>query len=110
MSITEDLVEQAAIGILQDLGWRYEDPTAIAPDGPDKRRGANGEVVLSELLQNAAKRLNPDIPDEALQTAIRQVAVSETPSLIEENRRIHRLLVDGIDVEYRRPDGTIKGD
>jgi len=110
MSFTEDLVEQVALGILQEIGWRYEDPVRIAPDGPEKRRVSNGDVVLDGLLEAAAKRLNPDIPDEALQNALRQVQITETPSLIEENRRIHRLLVDGIDVEYRRPDGSIKGD
>jgi type I restriction enzyme R subunit len=110
MSFTEDIVEQVALSTLQELGWRYEDPVSIAPDGPDKRRISNGEVVLVELLDGAARRLNPGIPDEALQSALRQIQISETPSLIEENRRIHRLLVEGIDVEYRRPDGSIKGD
>ncbi|MCI5045831.1 MAG: type I restriction endonuclease subunit R [Aquisalinus sp.] len=110
MSFTEDLVEQAALALMQELGWRFEDAIAIAPDGPERRRGAYGEVVLTSFLEEAARRLNPDIPEEALQSALKQVQISETPSLIEENRRIHRLLVDGIDVEYRRPDGTIKGD
>ncbi|MDU9002403.1 type I restriction endonuclease subunit R [Sedimentitalea todarodis] len=110
MSFTEDLVEQVALGILQDLGWRYEDPVSIAPDGPERQRVSNGDVVLPSLLEEAAKRLNPDIPEEALQAALKQVQIIETPSLIEENRRIHRMLVDGIDVEYRRPDGSIKGD
>ncbi|MBT7769671.1 MAG: type I restriction endonuclease subunit R, partial [Rhodospirillales bacterium] len=110
MSINEDLVEQAALAIIQELGWHYEDPVSIAPDGPNKQRTSNGEVVLLDLLTAAARRINPDIPEEALQSALRQVQISETPSLIEENRRIHRLLVDGIDVEYRRPDGSIKGD
>lgn len=110
MSFTEDLVEQAALGILQDLGWRYEDPVAIAPDRPYRQRVSNTEVVLLGLLEDAARRLNPGMPDEALQAALKQVQINETPSLIEENRRIHRLLVDGIDVEYRRPDGSTKGD
>ncbi|MPQ96165.1 type I restriction endonuclease subunit R [Thioclava sp. JE_KL1] len=110
MSFTEDLVEQVALGILQEIGWRYEDPASIAPDGPERRRVSNGDVVLPELLEEAAKRLNPDIPEDALQMALKQVQRSETPSLIEENRRIHRLLVDGVDVEYRRADGSIKGD
>lgn len=110
MSFTEDLVEQAALTILQDLGWRYEDPVSIAPDGPERRRVSNGDVVLPGPLEEAAKRLNPGIPEEALQAALKQLQITETPSLIEENRRIHRLLVDGIDVEYRRPDGSIKGD
>lgn len=110
MSFTEDLIEQVALGILQELGWRYEDPVLIAPDGSQKRRVSNGDVVLGGLLEEAAKRLNPDIPEEALNAALKQVQITETPSLIEENRRIHRLLVDGVDVEYRRPDGSIKGD
>lgn len=110
MSFNEDLVEQAALGILHDIGWRYEDPLSIAPDGPDRQRVSNTEMVLSGLLEDAARRLNPGIPDEALQAALKQVQITETPSLIEENRRIHQLLVDGIDVEYRRPDGSIKGD
>lgn len=110
MSFTEDLVEQAVLAIMQELGWRFEDPVAIAPDGSNRQRAAYGEVILSGLLVDAARKINPHIPEEALQLALRQVQVSETPSLIEENRRIHRLLVDGIDVEYRRPDGSIKGD
>ena len=86
MSINEDLVEQAVLAIMQELGWRFEDPLEIAPDGPSRQRGAYGEVVLAGLLEDAARRLNPEIPEEALQSALRQVQVSETPSLIEENR------------------------
>lgn len=110
MSFTEDLVEQVALGIFQELGWEFADPLLIAPDGPQKARGSYGEVILSDVLASAVQRLNPDIPADALEAAIKQVIISETPSLIEENRRIHRLLVDGIDVEYRRADGSIKGD
>ena len=110
MTFTENLVEQATLAILQELGWRYEDPVSIAPDGPDRRRVSNGAAVLRGLLEEAALRLNPDIPQEVLHAAIRQITISETPALIEENRRVHHLLVDGIDVEYRRPDGSIRGD
>lgn len=110
MSFTEDLVEQAVLALFQELGWTFADPLLIAPDGPEKMRGSYGEVLLRDVLSEAAKRLNPDIPQEAIDTAIKQVQISETPSLIEENRRIHRLLVDGVDVEYRRADGSIKGD
>lgn len=110
MSITEAVVERAALDLLQELGWRYEDPADIAPDGPGKRRTSNGEVILPGLLEEAARRINPHIPQEALLPALKQLQVTETPSLIAENRRIHRLLVAGIDVEYRHPDGSIRGD
>lgn len=110
MSFTEDLVEQVALDVFQELGWDFADPLLIAPDGKEKARGSYGEVVLREILFDAAQRLNPDVPEDILEAAIRQVQISETPSLIEENRRIHKLLVEGVDVEYRRPDGSIKGD
>jgi type I restriction enzyme R subunit len=109
-SFSEALVEDAVIALMKELGWRFEDPMMISPDGPQKRRTSNTEVILSKLLEEAARRLNPHIPEEALLSALKRVQVSETPSLIEENRRIHRFLVDGIDVEYRRPDGSTKGD
>ena len=55
MSFTADLIEQAALSIFQELGWHYEAPADIAPDGPDKRRASSSEVVLSGLLQLAAR-------------------------------------------------------
>lgn len=107
---SEALVEEATVDILKGLGWRYEDPNNIAPDGPNPQRTAYGNVVLSDLFETVAKRLNSNIPEEVLTSALKQVQISETPSLVEENRRIHALLVNGIDIEYRRPDGSIKGD
>lgn len=110
MSFNEDLVEQAALAMFQELGWQFADPLLIGPDWAQKARASYGEVVLRDKLDAAARQLNPGMPPEALEAAIKQVLTAQTPSLIEENRRVHRLLVDGIDVEYRRADGTIKGD
>ena len=110
MPINEDTVEQAALAIIQDLGWRYEHPDAIGPDGPKRRRASYGKVVLGDLLTEAAGRLNAGIPDETVRSALQQIQISETPLLIAENRRIHELLVNGIDVDYHASDGTITGD
>jgi type I restriction enzyme R subunit len=55
-------------------------------------------------------RLNPGVPAGALDEALRKVLRAETQSLVENNRRFHRMLTDGIDVEYRRDDGSIAGD
>ena len=86
MSITEALVEQVALDLLQELGWRYKDPADIAPDGPHKRRTSNGEVILSGLLEEAARRINPHIPQEVRRAALKQVQGAETPSLIAQIR------------------------
>ena len=54
-------------------------------------------------------RLNPDLPAEALEDAFRKLTRSDAPSLVERNRAVHRMLVDGVTVEYRRTDGSIAG-
>jgi len=66
--------------------------------------------VLANRLRSAFSLLNPNVPESALDEALRKVTRTETPSLVENNRRFHRLLTDGVDVEYRRADGSIAGD
>ena len=68
------------------------------------------EVVLSRRLRSALERINPGLPASAIDDALKKVVVPDTPSLIESNHRFHRMLVDGIDVEYQRRDGSIAGD
>ncbi len=60
-------------------------------------------------LRQALVRLNPELPPEALEDAYRKLTKSDVPSLIERNRAVHRMLVDGVTVEYRRKDGSIAG-
>jgi type I restriction enzyme R subunit len=107
---SEEIVENAAVDIIRSLGYEFLDPTLIAPDGDKPERGAYADVILEKCVEAAVARLNPSIPDDARQAAIKQLLVSETPSLVEENRRIHRLLTDGVDVEYHDPEGRLKGD
>jgi len=61
-------------------------------------------------LEAAVARLNPRIPEDARRDAIRQITGAASQSLTEENRRIHALLVNGVDVEFKADDGTIRGD
>ncbi|NBB16279.1 HsdR family type I site-specific deoxyribonuclease [Caulobacter sp. SLTY] len=106
---SEDIVEQAGIEILKDLGWLFLPGSAIAPDGPAPQRAAFSDVVLLKRLERAVAELNPLIPEGARSEAIRQVLTSETGSLVEENRRLHRLITDGVPVEYRAANGAITG-
>ncbi|MGV3513471.1 MAG: type I restriction endonuclease subunit R [Novosphingobium sp.] len=105
MSITEDIVELAAIETLQELGWGYLHGSVIAPDGSAPERRSFGDVVLTGRLEAAIARINPDAPEAARGEALRRVLTGELPSLVEENRRIHKLLTEGVDVEYRADNG-----
>jgi type I restriction enzyme R subunit len=71
---------------------------------------ALGDVILAKRLQGTIYSLNPNIPNETLDDALRRITRPEAPSLIANNRWFHHMLVDGIEVEYRRSDGSIAGD
>ena len=107
---SEDIVEHAGIEILKDLGWVHLHGTIIAPDGPAPQRQSFTEPVLLKRLTVALAKLNPTVPEGARDEAIRKLVTSETPSLVDENRRIHRMITGGVDVEYRAADGRVVGD
>ena len=108
--LSEAALEQAVLGYLGGLGYALATDTEIGPDGKAPQREAYADVILAPRLIDAIDRLNPAIPPEARGDALRKVLATETPSLIEENRRLHRLMVEGVDVEFHAEDGTIRGD
>ncbi|MEI6209369.1 MAG: type I restriction endonuclease subunit R [Desulfuromonadales bacterium] len=108
--ITEADVEMMLLEQLAGLGYSRATDAVIGPDGSASEREAYSDVILLGRLTAAIDRLNPDIPAEARHDALKKVIAAETPSLIEENRRLHRAIVEGIDVEYYAEDGTIRGD
>jgi len=105
----ESHVEEAALAWLHDAGWQVAHGPDIAPDTPGAERRNFGEVILADRLRRALARLNPQLPAEALDDAFRKLTRTDAPSLLLRNRALHRMLVDGVAVEYRTPDGTIRG-
>ncbi len=105
--LSEAQLETALLTQLTGLGFACASDEVIGPDGKQPEREAYDEVVLKGRLGNAVARLNPGLPFEACQDAIRKVTQSELPSLREENRRLHKLMTEGVDVEYFADDGTL---
>jgi type I restriction enzyme R subunit len=104
---TESVVEQAALDWLAGLGWQ----TAFGPEIVDSERGGDfGRVVLEGRLRQALQRLNPNVPADALEEAFRKLTRPDLPSLIANNHLVHKFLVEGVPVEYQRPDGSLGGD
>ena len=110
MSLNESTVEDAALEWFGELGYAIGHGPQLAPGEPAAERDSFGEVVLVGRLREAIRRLNPSIPEEAREEALRKVLRVGTPSLVQTNRAFHRLLRDGVDVEFPRPDGSIQGD
>ena len=107
--VTESVVEQAALAWLESIGWQVVNGAEIAPGEPDAERENYGQVILERRLRDALARLNPKLPSEALDDAFRKLLRPEGAELILQNRAAHRLLVDGVTVEYRDGDGGIRG-
>ncbi|MBO9379641.1 HsdR family type I site-specific deoxyribonuclease [Sphingomonas histidinilytica] len=108
--LSEAAVEQVVLDHLVGLGYVISTDAEIGPDGKSPEREAYADVILTKRLVAAIEKLNPAIPLEARGDALRKVLATEKPSLVEENRRLHNLMVQGIDVEFYSEDGTIRGD
>jgi type I restriction enzyme R subunit len=108
--LSEAAVEQVVLDQLRSLGYTVSSDAEIGPDGKAPEREAYADVALAKRLVAAIDKLNPSIPAEARGDALRKVLATEKPSLVEENRRLHRLMVEGVDVEFYSEDGTIRGD
>ncbi|WP_368645337.1 type I restriction endonuclease subunit R [Alkalibacterium putridalgicola] len=98
---TEDFLEEAAIEILGNLGYEYLSGVDISPGGSQEERHDFKEVLLSIRVKEALRRINPELPQEALDEAYRQLITFNSPLLEENNRYFHRLLTDGMEVSFK---------
>jgi type I restriction enzyme R subunit len=106
---TESEVEEAALSWLCELGYAVEHGADIAPGESKAERDDYRHVMLERRLREALERLNPDIPGDLIEEAIRKLGRTESPSLVQNNRALHRMLIEGVMVEHSRKDGSIAG-
>lgn len=100
-NFTEDLLEEAAIEILQGLGYEYAFGPDISYGGDYEERKDYREVILENRVKDALFKINRDLPAEALEEAYRRVITFNSPMLEENNRSFHKLLVEGIEVSFK---------
>ncbi|MBN2037229.1 MAG: type I restriction endonuclease subunit R [Chitinispirillaceae bacterium] len=114
--ISESHVESAALDWLKELGYSLLEGPAIAPAeepsltielGFKPERTSYSEAILPERLKAALSRLNPGIPQTALEDAYRKITITESPSLFENNRTFQRYVVEGIPVTFQQDGRTI---
>ena len=106
--ITEDAVELLAIDLLEEQDYDYIFAPTIAPDSDFPERQSFSDVVLIDRLRNAIDTINPDIPLDAREQALKEVLNLPSQDLVVNNEAFHLMLADGIEVEYN-VDGNLKG-
>ena len=99
------------LGWLEALGYtvRHGPEIAFGIDGGERSDPGYHDTILQNRLHRALTRLNPGLPTAAVFDAYRKLLRVETPNLLARNRAFHRMLVDGVNVEYARLDGSIAG-
>ncbi|MBN1189479.1 MAG: type I restriction endonuclease subunit R [Dehalococcoidales bacterium] len=110
ISMMESVVEEAAIEWFKALGYQYLFGPDIACDSISPERESYSQVILLDRLQKALGTINPRVPDSAIEEACRKVSRPESPNLIINNRQFHKMVTNGVDVEYRNESGDIIGD
>ncbi|OAI06038.1 DEAD/DEAH box helicase [Methylomonas methanica] len=107
--ITEDQLEQLCLNWFTEIGYHYANGYDIAPDAEHPERVDYRQVVLFERLLSQLQKINPHIPLEVLERVSQQIAKPESPVLIKSNHVFHRLLLEGVKVDFKI-DGEEKTD
>ena len=108
-AVTEDAVEELALTHFSELGYRYIYGPELAPGESAAERADYGDVVLKGRLENALRRLNPEAPADAIDAAMRKVLIPEASTLVQNNRRFHVMLRDGVEIEVAEEGGQVLG-
>ena len=126
-TITEADVERAALNWLEGLDWliahgpdlsacdaclratHRQAQAGIAPDTANAERSDYGQVILERRVRDALALFNPGLPATAVEDAFRKLIHPEGSTPESRNRAFHRMLVDGVTVEYRADNGAIRG-
>ncbi len=107
--ITENTIEEFTIELLERLGYQYIYAPDIAHDGERPERNSYEDVLLTERLQNAIRRINPKVPIDSQEESLKEIQRINSPELLANNEVFHRMLTEGINVSYQK-DGQQRGD
>lgn len=106
---TEDEIELYNLQLLTELGYDYRCGYDIQPEGTSPERERFGDVILTQRLQNAIERINPDVPPTERHQAQRDILNIVSSDLLTNNEKFHKYLTEGIPVEYQK-NGETRGD
>ncbi len=107
--LTESIIENFAIELFQKLGYEYIYAPNIAPDSESPMRSSFEEVILTERVQKAVKRINVSLPVNALDEAIKTVLRIASPDTLANNEQFHKLLTEGVPVTVHK-EGAERGE
>ena len=108
-SFNESVVEQAALEWFADLVYQTLYGPNISPGGDRLQlRDRFEDVVLIDRLLPTVRGLNKGVDRDIVEKAVAQLLRSEHQNPVDENHRIHKLVIEGVPVEHRGSDGQLR--
>ena len=104
----ENDLEQAVLEWFYDLGYQIQYGPDISPGGSFSERESFGDVVLYDRLHSALKRINKQYSNDTISELVKKITRQQSLSIVRNNVAFQKLLTDGIDVEVKQNDGSIK--
>lgn len=104
----ESHLEEATLEWFEELGYEIVFAPDISPDGEYPEREDYSDIILNARLKEALKRINPKMPEGALEDAFRQIVIPQSPSLIMNNKTFQKIITEGIDVLVKQPDASYR--
>jgi len=110
MSFAESDLEEALIAWLREMKWDYAPGPTLSPGGEACERESYSDVLLRGRVRSAIESLNPKLPADAVSDAFRRSTLLPGTTILAKNQAFHRMLTDGVPVEYIGEGGRIVGD
>ncbi|UBU61963.1 type I restriction endonuclease subunit R [Acidithiobacillus ferrooxidans] len=106
--MNESTIEHHAIALFRELGYTYAFGPNIGPDSDRPERADYAETLLLDRLRTAIHTLNPAVPKDIRDEALRMVREAAHGGLVTQNNLIQRMLVEGVRVAHQ-VDGEERG-
>ena len=100
--ITESKIEAFCLEALEGQGYRFVSPEEL-------NRTDSERVIVEATLREVVASLNPKVPQQARDEAIKKVLTLSSQNLLENNEEFHRYITEGIKVEIQK-DGETRGE
>lgn len=98
--LNENDIEQLTLQRLQSLGWEYRYGKDLPVHEGEFSRGDLSGVIFIEQLREAVRKLNPQLPESAVNSVVKFATKSDIGDLVVRNQAFYKLLRDGVRVEY----------
>lgn len=99
--MNEDQLEQLCLDWFREAGWSVVYGPDIAPETDHAERADYREVVLKARVESALRKLNPHLPEAAIEQALAVLLKPQGLDLTLNNRQFHQYLIEGIAVDYK---------